>query len=305
MDHYGSFPQLICVIMKIVKFMGGLGNQMFQHAFLVALRESCKEPIYIDLSDYERYKQHNGYELGRIFEIKNPIARTKDIWKYTCLFRNKFLYYIYTKLSILRPSDIKERHSYLYHPEIISKHKDGYYDGFWQCYLYFHKYRELIAKEFTFPAFSESKNIEAAAEINNDQKPVCIHVRRGDYLKTDMYKGICELDYYKDSIEYVKKALGEGVSFYIFSNDIEWCTQNIFPLTGSSKTTFVSWNVGKKSYRDLQLMTLFRGCIVANSSFSWWAAYLNNREDKLIVAPKKWVNSPIEYKMQLPDWILI
>lgn len=285
--------------------MGGLGNQMFQHAFLVALRETCKEPIYIDLFDYKRYKQHNGYELRRIFGIENPIARNVDIWKYTCLFRNNFLYRVYTKLSILRPSDIKERHSYLYYPEMISEHRDGYYDGFWQCYLYFYKFRDLLLKEFSFPAFSESKNIQVVSEISNELKPVCIHVRRGDYLKSDMYKGICELDYYQNSIEYIRKVLGEGLSFYIFSDDIEWCTQNILPLTGNSKITVVNWNTGENSFRDLQLMSLFRGCIVANSSFSWWAAFLNNREDKIIVAPKKWVNSPLEFKMQLPDWVLI
>lgn len=291
--------------MQIVKFIGGLGNQMFQHAFLIALREASNDVVKADISWYSVHNQHNGYELDRIFHINNPIANKKELYAFTCLFKNSFLNKAYTKLSFIRKTDIKERHSYKYYPNIISNKASGYYDGYWQSYLYFNNYKDIVIDAFQFKLPLSKKNEDAANRIKNDCCSVGIHVRRGDYLNTPLYEGLCTLSYYEDAIKYVLDQFGTAVSFFIFSNDITWCKENLKNSIDNIKCEFVDWNIGEDSYIDMQLMSLCKVNIIANSSFSWWAAYLNKRNDKLVIAPKKWVNLPLEFKMQLPDWHLL
>ena len=288
--------------MKIVKFQGGLGNQMFQYAFLLALKKASNEDVYIDISEYSRHKQHNGYELKRVFGICNEIASIHDIWKYTCIFRNDIINRIYIKISRFRKSDIKEINSYKYLPGILTEHRDGYYDGYWQCFKYFDCCSDDIIRYFTFVPATDSQNCDIIERINNDNKSVSLHIRRGDYLKSDIYRGLCGIEYYTKAILYVRSLLGDGIFFYIFSDDIQWCRENILCLLNKDKFIFVDWNSESQSFRDMQLMSLCRANIIANSSFSWWAAYLNKRNDKIVIAPEKWVNLPLEYRMQLPCW---
>ena len=291
--------------MKIVKLKGGLGNQMFQQAFLIALEQVSGEQVYIDVSGYSRYIQHNGYELERVFGIKNLEANDEAIKKYTCCFNSRFLNKLYTKLSVIKSSDIKERYSNKYYPSILLAHKDGYYDGFWQCYKYFDKYRDLVLQSFQFVDFSDADNIELAKIILEDKDSVSIHVRRGDYLNHPLYNGLCGLDYYKSAINEIKKLKGVNLNFYIFSNDIQWCKDNIINYLDGNHYIFVDWNKGVNSFRDMQLMSMCRYNIIANSSFSWWSAYLNKNKDSVVIAPKKWINQPLEYSVQLPEWILL
>lgn len=291
--------------MRIVKFMGGLGNQMFQEAFLIALQNKTLSEVYIDLSDYKRKQQHNGYELERVFGIIHKEADLKDISQYTCISKNNYINKIYTKLDFLRPNDIKERHSYKYQPKILSNAKEGYYDGYWQCYKYFDEYRDEIIKRFVFSEFEDEKNKLILRILESDVSCVSIHIRRGDYLTHPMYKGLCDIDYYKSAITTIKNLIKDKIHFLVFSNDIEWCKHNIINLIDDCQYTIVDWNKGSDSYRDMQLMSLCKGNIIANSSFSWWSAYLNRNNDAVIIAPKRWVNQPLNYRIQMPTWILI
>ena len=291
--------------MKIVKFLGGLGNQMFQQAFLIALEQISGEKVFIDTSDYSRFQQHNGYELDRVFGIKNVEASYKDIKKYTCLFKNDLLNKIYTKFSAIRASDIKEKYSYKYYPSILENHRDGYYEGYWQCYKYFEKYRDLVIKSFQFVNITDTRNFEISKMILEDKSSVSIHVRRGDYLKHPLYNGLCDLGYYQSAINEIKNLKGSDLNFYIFSNDIQWCRDKIIYLLDGNRYIFIDWNKGENSFRDMQLMSLCQNNIIANSSFSWWSAYLNKNEKAVVIAPKKWINQPLEYSVQLPEWILL
>lgn len=291
--------------MKIVRFLGGLGNQMFQHALLLSLREASGESVYADIFDYDRYEQHNGYELERVFGIKNPIATTKQISKYSFFCHNKLLQNIYTKLSFFRYGDIKERHNYKFYPNLINKHRNGYYDGYWQSYLYFEKYKDIIISEFTFKNKLEGKNKQLAEEICNNTGSVSIHIRRGDYLKVPIYAGLCQLDYYKKAINYIKETISINICFYIFSDDVAWCKENLGNILLDSNHRYIDWNNGNDSYIDMQLMSLCKANIIANSSFSWWAAYLNRNADKVVIAPEKWINQNLEFRIQYPGWITI
>ena len=112
-------------------------------------------------------------------------------------------------------------------------------------------------------------------------------------------------EYYDRAIKVMKSHLGANPNVYIFSNDQTWCRENISQLLSGANVTFVHWNTGRESYNDMRLMHYCRMNIIAASSFSWWGAYLNQREDQIVVAPKVWINMDLEYDIQLPDWIKV
>lgn len=228
--------------MRIVRIFEGLGNQMFQQALLISLRKSSGEPVFADISDYKRISRHNGYELERVFGIKNIIATNKEILRYTYRCNNPIIQKIYRKLSFFRYGDIKERYFERYIPNLVQKHRHGYYDGYWQCYEYFKPFKEEIISNFQFKNPLVGKNKEIASEIMAESYSVSIHVRRGDYLMSWRYNGLCGIDYYQKAIDHIKELINKPICFYVFSNDIDWCKLNLTPLLKDSKCKFVDWN---------------------------------------------------------------
>lgn len=122
-------------------------------------------------------------------------------------------------------------------------------------------------------------------------------------MNIPLYKNICSLDYYKKAINEAKSKV-QNPAFFIFSNDQNWCREKLSEVLGDDESYFVNNNTGKNSYRDMQLMSLARCNILANSSFSWWGAYLNQRADQVVLAPNKWVNIPCS-DVYCKNWILI
>ena len=129
---------------------------------------------------------------------------------------------------------------------------------------------------------------------------VSIHVRRGDYLNEPLLNGICDEQYYVAAIEEIK-AMVDNPVFFIFSNDILWCKTHFNQINA----VFVENNTGKNSYRDMQLMSLCKHHIIANSSFSWWGAWLGKYKDSMICAPTKWMNAKVSSDVVCADWIKI
>ena len=168
---------------------------------------------------------------------------------------------------------------------------------------YFDFCRNKVLESFQFPPFDTSDNI-LYEKILRTKSSVTIHVRRGDYLKSDIFSGICSLEYYKNAI--IKAcSLLENPIFLIFSNDSEWCIENFKEVLGNNKVYFISNNKGSDSYRDMQLMSKARCNIIANSSFSWWGAYLNKRGDQIVIVPNKWTNQLEDKDIYLDNWIRI
>ena len=264
---------------KIVKVIGGLGNQMFQRAFAEALKiKFPKDKILLDISDYRKNKayNHNGFELNRVFGNQMQLCEsyTKNEWQWYKLGNiwKKILYWTGIK-NIIR---YNEKKFLIYDPQVFEykeKH-DIYYSGFWQSPLYFDEYREVIQKLFSFPK-PKSINLELSERMK-EETSICIHV--------------------------TNKLMNSDLSFYIFSDDIEWCKENISPLLDHYKQTFVSHNKGENSYWDMYLMSQCKGLIIPNSTFSWWAAYLSNSE--LVVTPKQWMKD-IDYDAEIycKKWI--
>ena len=269
--------------MKIVNILGGLGNQMFVYAMYLALKEAHPdEEVYLCRRSYKGYPLHNGYELGNVFGADAPEA---SLWQ---LAKVAYPYWNYKTWRLMRHFFPKRKCMLSGTTQInfdygnVTRDDNGFYDGYWQNENNFLPIRDKILEAFSFPKFNDNKNIELAELITNKRAVSC-HVRRGDYLKDPLY-GVCTSEYYVKAID--KKNLGE-----IIGKDKE--------------IVFVDWNKGENSFRDMQLMSLCNHNIIANSSFSWWGAWLNNHEDKVVIAPSVWMNKPMVNDPLCDSWIRI
>ncbi|MHC1689233.1 MAG: alpha-1,2-fucosyltransferase [Bacteroidales bacterium] len=290
--------------MKIVQIVGGLGNQMFQYALAIVLKEKFQEEVLIDTCPFNGYPLFNGFEIDKVFEISPLIATKKEIKRVYYPFVNRWLYYrIYKHLMPKLRNEFKEIVAEQFDPDVLIRLGDCYYDGYWQDYRYFEGYEEIIRKAFTYKLSLSEISIQCAKLLEKDNF-VSIHVRKGDYDTDKTFGGLCDLDYYEKAISEAKKRLGIEIKFAIFSNNIQWCKENLIPLIGEDNVLFVDWNRGADSYNDMRLMSLCKGNILANSSFSWWGAFLNVHNKPLVIAPKLWARGSA-CKRQMPEWILI
>lgn len=274
---------------------------MFQYAFYVALSKHSGDECLVDTTAFDQMDIHNGYELDRVFGLSPAVANVHQIKKLTWYTKNHNLRRFLT-LYFPKRTMVVEKHLYEYVPDVLDRVDDSYYDGYWQFHAYFDNYRDILKSDFQFKAFADDKNIDLYEQIKEGGDFVSVHVRRGDYLESELYRGLCGIDYYSRAIDFIKKNV-PNVSFLFFSNDIQWCKSNLLPLLGNSKYQFVDWNKGNESYRDMQLMSYCKYNIIANSSFSWWAAYLNSNREKIVIAPEKWINRDVDFCIHMPEWI--
>lgn len=299
--------------MKIVNIIGGLGNQMFQYAFAIALAKRYPdEEILIDTSHFhyifsKKWKGtnlHNGYEIDKVFpNAKLKIATPRQLIKVTWYMPNYVLSRIIRRLLPKRKTEIiQERENiFLYQPEVMSIVGNCYYEGNWESIRYFVDCREEV--RFAFQHGLPNRINARYIENMEREASVAIHVRRGDYLNSPKWDGICTLDYYRKGIDEILSD-GKQHVFYIFSNDIPWCQDNINPLLEGHQVVSVTENIGSDSCWDMFLMSHCKDLIIANSSFSWWGAFLNRHEGK-VVAPSKWLNAKRKVDIWLDEWIKI
>lgn len=292
--------------MKIVNVIGGLGNQMFQCAFAIALQETRKnEIVKLDISHYNGYGLHNGFEVTRIFNFPLEIATKEEIKKLTYYIPNYKLSRLARRLLPKKNTEYIEplEKSYMYDPIALLVKGDCYIEGYWMSPHFFDFCRDAVLDAFKFKAFNTKENLEYEKLLLADNS-ISIHIRRGDYLKASNFIGICTLDYYRTAITEAKKVIKNPV-FFIFSNDQEWCINNLKDIIGENEIHFITNNIGNESYRDMHLMSLARCNILANSSFSWWGAYLNRRNNQIVYTPKKWVNNFNDKDTYINSWIKI
>lgn len=273
----------------IVRITGGIGNQMFQYALKLKLDSVSNELSKIDIRFYERENVHNGYELDKVFGINEtqydgPLRAFADQFK--------LLYKICFRLGV---RSLKTAHHVTeirtcYRPDVFSlTDKECYIDGYWQSEEYFQGVEDVVRRTFQFPAFTEQENLKLEQIVKTKQS-VSLHVRRGDYVGVTRFVSLGKTYYYQSAIEYIKSII-EKPLFVVLSDDIEWCKEN---LDLPADSIFVTWNQGNKSYRDMQVMSICKHNIIANSSFSWWGAWLNNNPEKLVIAPSRFFNGNIE-----------
>ncbi|MBO7129559.1 MAG: alpha-1,2-fucosyltransferase [Prevotella sp.] len=290
--------------MRIVKVIGGLGNQMFQFALYKALqRQFPEERVLLDLHCFNGYHKHRGFEIPKIFDVTYEEANWKEVAKVAYPYPNFQTWRFGSRILPDRKTMLKEKADYAFEPTAMTRKGDTYYDGYWQHEEYFLDYREDVLRTYTFPAFEDERNRETARLIAN-KNSCAIHIRRGDYVRDKLFRDICDLDYYQTAILRMKGAAIPDL-FCVFSDDASWCREHISPLLGQTEAIYVDWNTDGNSFHDMHLMSLCRHQIIANSSFSWWGAWLNTNKEKVVIAPRKWWNISGAHTPISNSWIII
>lgn len=197
---------------------------------------------------------------------------------------------------------VYEKKCWSFDSEILDIQDNCYLFGYWQSDLYFKNIREEILQSFHFPKFKENSQNEKVSRRLKDCRSVSVHIRRGDYLK--VAATLCSISYYEKAITLMKEKVNPEL-FVIFSDDIAWCKEHFGNLIGASETLYVDWNKGKESFRDMQLMSLCQHNIIANSSFSWWGAWLNQNPNKIVMCPSRWMPHGTQPDVLPSDWIKI
>jgi len=306
--------------MIIVRLSGGLGNQMFQYAFGRNLALRKKTELRLDLSTCLGKTFKTGtprnYRMG-VFKIKEnfctpdelkkvkngelgvlkraalwllgkelPLHRVKE-WKNAALGR-----FLGKEKPFYAQPIVNERHYYVYDKDILKVGRNVFLQGYWNNEKYFKDIEGLIRKEFEFKRPPVGKNKELIKKIRECDS-VSLHVRRGDYVTdyvTKKLHGTFTQNYYQQAVKTIADKI-KNPDFFVFSDDIEWAKKNI---KLKHPTTFVDNNDGdyRHHYEDMRLMSACKHNIIANSSFSWWGAWLNANPDKIVIAPQKWLNDP-------------
>ena len=275
--------------MVIVKLMGGLGNQMFQYAAARRLAHRLGATVKVDVSYLSFAITIRKYELQHL-NVQTGVATPKEIEE---VIGKNFGFPLRVLAGIKQrigyessnPNVFREKH-FDYHRDIEMLPDDVYLDGYWQSEKYFQDIQEIIRKEFSFRDPLDQKNLDMANRIANAVS-VSIHIRRGDYVsdaQTRRFHGICGQDYYDACMAEMRKRL-ENPSFFIFSDEPGWAKTTI---SVPGEKIVVDHNPLELGHMDLRLMSYCRHNIIANSSFSWWAAWLNSNRDKIVCAPRKW-----------------
>ena len=279
--------------MIITKIKGGLGNQLFQYAVGRAVALHHKAPLKLDLTVFETYKLHNGYRLDQ-FAVQADIATNNEIIKLKG--GNNVLISALRKAGLVKKkSYFKEKRSSRFDGGVF-KHNFVYLNGYWQNELYFSNIRELLLRELS-PISSMNHLGCVYLESIKNTNSVSLHVRRGDYLNLKNI-GVLDVDYYMKAAEHIRNSV-EKPTFYIFSDDLDWCKKSLGFLDDCIYVDRTSTEID-----DLKLMSFCRHNIIANSSFSWWGAWLNQNPKKTVIAPKGWLlNDPDSSNVILPDWV--
>lgn len=285
--------------MIISKLIGGLGNQMFQYAAGRALAIANNCDLKLDISGYKSYKLHNGYELD-LFNIQASIAKNEEVFGLLKV-RSRLFRLVGKRLGLKNKSLMIEK-SFAFDPEFFYIKESVYIDGYWQSYKYFESIRQYLKIELTPKIPLSGLNLSIAESIGQ-VNAVSLHIRRGDYvnnLAANKVHGFLGIEYYKKAISYFVEKIPYPY-FFVFSDDISWAKEN---LGLSSGVTFIEHNQGENSFEDMRLMSLCKHNIIANSSFSWWGAWLNDNPNKTVIAPNQWFASMLVSTDLLPaSWL--
>jgi hypothetical protein len=288
--------------MIISKINGGLGNQLFQYAFGRRLAEHFKMPLKLDVSLFQVHKQR-AYNLSP-YPLQASIATKYEIKYIEKIRRHEWMNNISKVIKPGRWEFVYEPALSPYRPEILdSTAPNIYLDGYWQSEKYFVEISQLIRNEFSLqtPLGSYAQGFEEKIQKCN---AVSLHVRRGDYSTDPLINrvhGLCSMDYYTRAIHYIREREPD-IRIFVFSDDIEWARGNL-PI--ERPVEFVSNSQKITEHEELYLISLCRRHIIANSSFSWWGAWLGKNIDKIVIAPEPWFeDKQIDDRDLIPEnWV--
>ena len=278
--------------MIIVKIIGGLGNQMFSYAFAKAM-ESRGNRVKIDISGYKTYKLHE-YQLDK-FNIDLPVSTESEN---NSLFGKTFFNKIMRRIGLDFSKRIKEKNLF-FKKNFLEVTNETYFEGYFQSEKYFKDIRNIIRTQFSIKPSISSYTNDLKKIIIDSNASCSLHIRRGDYVdaKNISTHGICGSEYYENAVKYLEKKFGV-LNYFIFSDDLEWCKNNL----KLDNAVFVDSKEKRIAHEDIYLMSLCNHNVIANSSFSWWGAWLNSNKDKVVIAPKAWFSNG-ELQKQTKDII--
>lgn len=288
--------------MIIIRLKGGLGNQLFQYALGRAIAERSGRELKLDVSSYAS-DALRAFRLQHL-SIRAQLATPAEI---EALNPPKAHYLRWCAVRIRQALSPRRRHSYIkerafaFDPEVLDADGPVYLNGYWQSPRYFADVEATLAEEFRPHEALPAAAAELAEEMNR-ANAVSLHVRRGDYVSNPQalkLHGALALAYYERATTWVAERI-DTPHFYVFSDAPDWVRAH---LRIAGTTTFVAERCSNADFHDLTLMSRCRHHVLANSSFSWWGAWLNRSPDSLVVAPQRWFQAPIDTRDLLPpEW---
>ena len=273
--------------MIVMKIHGGIGNQMFQYALGRHLALRLKTDLKLDVSFYQtESKRHTSrrFQLD-LFHTDLTFATDKELNQLLGLSFLREPNRQLNRFGINVLSNYYYEKSHNFNPEVLDLKDNTYLEGYWQTPQYFEEIEGIIRKEFVFKDVLNAQNTGLAQQIEATES-VAIHIRRGDYLNNPVHN-VFDISYIEKGIALLQKTFGDRIHLFIFSDDLQWCRENLNTLFPTISRIYCDGGNGKE---DLQLMSMCKHFVIANSSFSWWAAWLGCAANKKVVAPQKWFN---------------
>jgi hypothetical protein len=294
--------------MILIEIKGGLGNQMFQYAAAYSLAQVKKTkvgycPEFNSNGNHQNYTNRI-FQLSEIFDLQNGVQvqpeKLLKVRRNPTTLLDRLVQKLKGESRFIEPS-------LEYHSDFFDVSSNAYLEGYFQSEKYFATIRKDILKLFHFDQnklnFKSSEILSKMLIVN----AVAVHIRRGDFMQNQAVNalhGVCEPSYYTAAMKHYSGLL--GVQYFVFSDDIDWVRNNIL---FNDETVFINWNHGTDSWQDMFLMSQCKNFIIANSSFSWWGAWLSTRDDKKVIAPSRWFanNTKNDQTKDLipPSWIRI
>lgn len=292
--------------MDVVIVFNGLGNQMSQYAMYLSKRHLNPNTKWLYYPDKE-IEQHNGYELEHVFGIKcrnnsnSFLGKIYTLLRYSKNGTGKKRWVIKMILRCLGITEYREQ-SCLVDKKVINPSADNlrYIWGGWHSEKYFAQVVDEIKAVYTFDEKMldiESREMLMSIKSSNS---VSIHVRRGDYVKHSAFDGICTMEYYEEAIKHICAKVSQP-RFFIFSDDTDWAKEHF----NKPNMKVVVGHLGAEAWKDMFLMSQCKHNINANSTFSWWAAWMNPNPDKMVFVPRRFNNLTMHHEIYPDRWIKI
>ena len=276
--------------MIIVKIWGGLGNQLFQYAFGKYLSLKLNTELKFDLQTNYKSTNFTNRSVGlNNFNINFSQATKSEISKFK-YFDTDLFFRLERKLIQKLP--FLNRNYVVQDLKLPQKKETNfrdncYYEGYWQSYKYLTLNETILLNEISLK-YSLKSGIEDSIDTIESSQSISLHIRRGDYISIkdnlELF-GICSINYYQEAIQYFTRQYSNP-KFFIFSDDINWAKENFI----GTQYIYIE---GNQPAQDMYLMSKCKDNIIANSTFSWWGAWLNSNKNKIIIAPKHWYNGAI------------
>jgi hypothetical protein len=288
--------------MIVSKLMGGLGNQMFQYALGRRLAHERGVPLKLDLTWF-RDARAVGVDTMREYaldgwRIQASFVTAEDLSRFPAHEG------LLARLRLVRSPLVRQR-GFAFDASVLRVPSHVHLTGYWQSEKYFKPVREMLLDEFTLVAGPCSHAAALAEQVRN-RPAVAVHVRRGDYVRdarTNEFHGLCPLEYYQEAARKIAERIANP-SFLVFSDEPDWVREN---LKLGWPTTYMTHDGGCTPHQDMWLMSQCSHHIIANSSFSWWGAWLCRNDSKFVIAPARWFADPkVDTRGLLPDgWMRI